>query len=78
MTRTLNPMVRVLDAISNNEGQFEPLDFLVGRMEKVLRKDDYLTMLTPNQSARLLRTFAQASHYLVQDMPILDILTKSL
>ena len=71
-------MVRVLDAISNNEGQFEPLDFLVGRMEKVLRKDDYLTMLTPNQSARLLRTFAQASHYLVQDMPILDILTKSL
>ena len=71
-------MVRVLDAISNNENQIEPLDFLVARMERVLRKEDYLNMLTPNQSARLLRTFAQASHYLVQDMPILETLTRSL
>lgn len=78
MTRNLNPMVRVLDAISNNENQIEPLDFLVARMERVLRKEDYLNMLTPNQSARLLRTFAQASHYLVQDMPILETLTRSL
>ena len=78
MTRNLTPMVRVLDAISNNDNQFEPLDFLIGRMEKVLRKEDYLSMLTPNQSARLLKTFAQASHHLVQDMPILDSLTKSL
>ena len=65
MTRNLTPMVRVLDAISNNDNQFEPLDFLIGRMEKVLRKEDYLSMLTPNQSARLLKTFAQASHHLV-------------
>ena len=78
MTRNLSPMVRVLDAISNNDNQFEPLDFLIGRMEKVLRKEDYLSMLTPNQSARLLKTFAQASHHLVQDMPILESLTKSL
>jgi hypothetical protein len=65
LTRNLNPMVRVLDAIGNNDHQFEPLDFLVGRMERVLRKEDYMKMMNPGQSARLLKIFAQASHILV-------------
>jgi hypothetical protein len=72
VTRNLTPMLRVLDAIGNNDNQFEPLDFLVSKLEKVLRKDEYLSILTPNQSARLLKVFAQASHSLVQDFPILE------
>lgn len=58
-------MMRLLDAIGNNEHQFEPLDFLVARLERVLRKDEYLSDLTPNQAARLLKVFAQASHFMV-------------
>jgi hypothetical protein len=71
-------MIRVLDAIGNNEHQFEPLDFVIGRLERVLRKEDYQSMLTPNQSARLLKIFAQASHILVQDMSILESLVRHL
>ena len=51
---------------------------MVGRIERVLRKEDYLSILTPNQSARLLKIFAQASHILVQDMPILESLVRQL
>ena len=58
ISRNINSIVRVLDAIGNNENQFESLDFLIVRIERLLRKDDYYSLLTSTQHARLLKIFA--------------------
>ena len=58
VSRNINSIVRVLDALGNNESQFESLDFLITRIERLLRKDDYYSLLTSTQHARLLKIFA--------------------
>ncbi len=78
LTRNLNNIMRILDAIGNNESQFEQLDFLISRFEKLLRKDDYLRLLNINQCARLFRTLAHSSHKTLNAYPLLDQLTRTI
>lgn len=70
--------MRIIDAIGNNESQFEQLDFLISRFEKLLRKDDYYRLLNINQCARLFKVMAQASHKTLNYFPLLDHLTRTI
>ena len=76
--KNLVPICRLLDAITMTEGASENLDFLIRRLERMLREKDNYELIQVNQLARLLRAFAQYGHVNVQKVPILDKLVKSI
>lgn len=74
----IQPTIRMLDALANSESGLVNLDFLVRKVEKVLREPENLKLYDVNQQARLLRVFAKAQYLNVQHYPLVEALIRNL
>jgi hypothetical protein len=74
----LQPTIRMLDAMANSDNALVNLDFLVRKLEKVIRDPENFKLLDVNQSVRLLRVFAKAQYVNVQSYSVVEPLIRML
>lgn len=71
-------MIRLMDNITQVDGATEQLEFLIRRLERILRDQETMKLLNVEQCGRLLRDFAQASYRNVSHYQIIEHLVRQI